>query len=832
MTLNSLLNRWKKDPSIGPNISSWLTIPIRHPTWSNLPDTLDTRLSSTLETQGINQLYAHQAECWQLIQKGKNLVISTGTASGKSLSYQLPVLDEILKNRQSTALFLFPTKALARDQLSWLQNIPDVVSAPYDGDTPQNQRKTIRETANIVISNPDMVHLGILPYHTNWAAFFSQLRFVILDEIHLYRGVFGSHVANLIRRLKRITTHYGSRPQYILSSATIGNPHQLGSRLLEEDLSLIDEDASSRGEKHFLIYNPPVINPKFGLRASMQSETVRLGEDLISSGLQTIIFGKSRRAVEFLVSRLKERSFINDESLQAYRSGYLPDQRRELEFGLRSGAIRCITATTALELGIDIGGLDASLLAGYPGTIAGTWQQAGRSGRGERPSLSVLSLSSNPLDQYIALHPDYLLTANPEQALINPDNVLIVLSHLKSAAYELPFEEGDSFGDFGSPQTMELLSILVNLNDLHKSGDKFYWMSDSYPSSEISLRATSPLQVALQLTGEDGKVSLLGTVDHESAIWMVHPGAVYIHQGDFYLVESLDLEHNKASLVPFQGDYYTDAVKNSEFDSLSLLGEEKITGGSKYFGEIQVTSVVKAFKKINWKRYELLGVEDLDLPPTILNSMGFWITISEEAEAYLRDSGNWNSSPGNYGSDWKLIRQKVLDRDEHTCAVCGIKPSSSSLHVHHKTPLRSFSNLQEANHLTNLISLCPSCHHRAESVVRVKSGLSGLGYLLHNLAPLLLMCDPGDLGLHTDFSSPLGYGRPTLLLYEHVPAGIGFSHYLFENVADLFEKASIVLHGCPCTDGCPGCVGPGGEFGTGGKSETNAILEVLGNQTI
>ncbi len=815
------------DPSIGPNITSWLTIPTREPQWSNLPEILDHRLCSFLEAQGIRQLYKHQLDCWEIIQQGKNLIISTGTASGKSLAYQLPALDAILKNSQATALFLFPTKALARDQLAWLENIPCVVSAPYDGDTPQNQRKKIRENTNIIISNPDMLHLGILPYHTNWADFFTHLKYIVLDEVHLYRGVFGSHIANLLRRLKRITSHYGSDPQYILSSATIGNPHQLGKSLIERDLTLVNEDKSSRGEKHFLIYNPPIIDQSFGLRASMQGETLRLAEDLIHNGMQTIIFGRSRRSVEILVSRLKQRSILNPEDLKAYRSGYLPEQRRELESRLRSGEIRCITATTALELGIDIGGLDASLLAGYPGTIAGTWQQAGRSGRGERPSLSVLCLSSTPLDQYIALHPDYLLLSNPEHALINPDNVLIVLSHLKSAAYELPFEEGEGFGDFGKVQTAELLSILENIKDVHKSGNKYYWLSDRYPSSDISLRTTSPHQVVLELRTDDDQVSLLGTIDQESAIWMVHPGAVYIQQGEFYRVEDLDLNNHKASLLPFHGEYYTEAIRNSEFDSLNLLREERISGGTKFFGEIQVTSMVSAFKKINWKQYELLGMEDLDLPPTVLTSMGFWITLSEAAETSLRNSGKWNSSPNDYGPDWKLIRDKVLTRDQYTCAICGEMPSSSGLHVHHKTPLRSFHTLQEANQLSNLISLCPRCHQRAESVVRVKSGLSGLGYLMHNLAPLLLMCDPGDLGIYTDFSAPIGSGRPTILLYEHIPAGIGFSYYLYEHLSELLDKASIVLGGCPCNDGCPGCVGPGGELGAGGKTETEAILDVL-----
>lgn len=827
MPLLSLLNKWKKDPSIGPNITAWLTISTRKPLWSNFPTNLDGRLIAFLEKQGINKLYQHQEQCFRNILLGKNVVLSTGTASGKSLAYQLPIADEILKNKHSKVLMVFPTKALARDQLAWLNEIPDITASPYDGDTPRNQRKSIRENANIIITNPDMLHLGILPYHTHWGDFFSQLKFVILDEIHIYRGVFGSHVANLIRRLNRITSHYGSKPQYILTSATIGNPLNLGNSLLEDDLVLINEDTSSRGEKHFLIYNPPIINQQFGLRANMQSETIRLASDLIGSGLQTIIFGRSRRSVEFMLTRLKEHVSLDSEALQAYRSGYLADQRRELESGLRNGTIRCITATTALELGVDIGGLDASLLAGYPGTISGTWQQAGRSGRGDNPSLSILSLSTNPLDQYIALHPDFLFSTHPECALINPDNLLIILAHIKCAAYELPFEVGDRFGSLSSEQTHELLAILENLGNVHRSGDRFYWMSDDYPSSDISLRSTSPQQVSLQLTGEDGQISLLGTTDLESAPWMVHPGAIYLHQGNAYCVEHLDLEKLKASLVPFQGGYYTEAVKKVDFESLNLLGEEKIVGAYKYFGEILVTSIVNSYNKINWKKYQLLDSVKLDLPPTVLNSMGFWITLSEDTENLLRNSNDWHSSPNDYGPDWKNIRQIILTRDQHTCSLCGKILPAADLHVHHKIPLRSFPSLQEANQLSNLTSLCPRCHQRAEAAVRVKSGLSGLGYLLHNLAPLLLMCDPGDLGLYTDFSSPLGFGRPTILIYEQIPAGIGFSHFLFEHISELLEKAVTVIKGCTCESGCPACVGPGGELGAGGKKETDAILNVL-----
>ena len=827
MSLPLLLNRWKKDPGIGPNITSWLTIPARDPQWKDFPKDLNSQLIAALKDQGIEKLYHHQELCWSQLQMGKHVVLSTGTASGKSLAYQLPILDQIAKGNPAKALLLFPTKALARDQLSYVNAFPGVLARPYDGDTPHNQRKSIRQQANIIISNPDMLHLGILPYHTHWSAFFSQLRFVVLDEIHIYRGVFGSHVANLLRRLKRITAHYGVKPQFVLTSATIGNPRQLGQALLEEDLALIDQDTSSRGKKHFLIYNPPIVDPEFGLRASMQRETARLADDLINHGLQTIIFGRSRQSVEFMLTRLKERTSLEGIALQAYRSGYLPQQRRDLEAGLRSGEIRCITATTALELGIDIGGLDASLLAGYPGTIAGTWQQAGRSGRGDQASLSVLVPSTTPLDQYIAGHPDFLFSSRPENVLVNPNNLLIALAHLKCAAYELPFNVGDRFGSFNVEETEELLTLLANLRQLHKSGERYFWMSDQYPAADISLRSTSTNQVSLQLIDDEGQGSLLGTIDRESAVWMVHPGAIYLHQGNAYRVQKLDLQKLKADLVPFYGDYYTQAEKDLAFETIRLLGSEAIPGAIKEKGEIQVTSHVTGFKSIHWKKYQVLSRDSLDLPPTELNSIGFWLALTDETENTLRSSGDWNSSHNDYGPDWANIRLRVLERDRHTCALCSKALPDRGLHVHHKTPLRSYSSLSEANQLSNLISLCPSCHQRAESAVRVKSGLSGLGYLLHNLAPLLLMCDPGDLGLHTEFQSPLGQGRPTILLYEQVPAGIGFSQYLFDHISELMKKALYAVSRCACERGCPACVGPGGELGSGGKKETHAILEVL-----
>ncbi|MFN2282748.1 MAG: DEAD/DEAH box helicase [Anaerolineales bacterium] len=829
MRLESILDRWKADPSLFPNIEEWKTLPSREAELRDFPSSVDPELRSLLQRKGFSSLYQHQFLAWEMIDSGQNVVLATGTASGKSLAYQLPILNAQYRDSDSTALLLFPTKALARDQLEWFKDFPRSKPGAYDGDTPQQHRKKIRDESNIVISNPDMLHLGILPYHTNWIRFLSNLRFIVLDEIHIYRGVFGSHVANLIRRLKRLTEHYGSAPRFILTSATIGNPKELAEGLILEDFQLVDRGTSSRGAKHFLFYNPPVIDQKLGLRASMQGEAVRLADDLISGGFQTILFGRSRRSVEFMLARLQAQSKLPDGALRAYRSGYLPSHRREIESNLRSGIIRGITATSALELGIDIGGLDASILAGFPGTIAGAWQQAGRAGRSDKTSLAILVASPNPLDQYLARNPEYFFDRNPENGLIDAENLLIALAHIQCAAFELPFTEGSSYGSFSPDETKELLDVVRQLGKIHLSNDTYYWMSDGYPAGSISLRSTSSELITLKALQPDSKLTALGTIDFESALWMVHTGAIYLHSGDIYHVDELDLEKKTAILSPANGDYYTEAEKQTEFSLRSLQGQEALPGSEKCYGEIQVMTQVTGYKRINWDYYEILGRESLTLPPTELSTSGMWVTISEETENILKESGIWSSSPNDYGPEWEQIRQAVLERDNQRCVYCGKPNSSAPLHVHHKMPLRSFSSYQEANQLDNLVSLCPRCHQRAEAIVRVNSGISGLGYALHSLAPLLLMCDPGDLGLYTDFRSPFDNQRPIALIYEHIPAGIGFSKHLYEEFERLLDMAFQVISSCDCLDGCPACVGPGGEKGAGGKRETQAILDCLLN---
>jgi len=878
MSLDALLSQWKYDTLIAKNIVTWRTTPPRPAQTHPFPDDLPVPLREALIVLGISTLYSHQFQAWTHVREGKNIALATGTASGKTLAYNLPVLAALLEEENARALYLFPTKALTQDQYSNLQavqsNIKNLKSAIYDGDTPQRDRPSIRKNARILLANPDMLHTGILPHHTIWADFFHNLRFVVIDELHTYRGVFGSHVANVIRRLKRVAAFYGASPQFILTSATIGNPKELAEKLTESPVTLIDEDGSARGERHFIIYNPPIVNESLGLRASALLESVRLAQDVLSAGVQSVVFARSRRSVEIILTYLQGESResrignrldnpksqipILDSQIRGYRSGYLPTQRREIEEGLREGTVKTVVATNALELGIDIGGLGAAILVGYPGTVASAWQQSGRAGRGDAPAVAALVASALPLDQFLAHHPEYFLERSPEQALINPNHLLILLEHLRCAMFELPFERNEHFGQ---ADVDEFLEFLVANGEVHESNDKFFWMADKYPAADISLRSASPVSIALQIVddpsttltvrvprvdgaravsggtpvrdGRAGKPLTIGTVDGESAAWMVHPGAVYLHEAQSYFVERLDLDEKIALLRPALSDYYTEPLRDTTVTPLALGEFRKVTGCEKSWGELQVTTRVKGFTKRRWYTHETLGSEPLDLPPQEMQTTGYWILITDETVATLSEAGLWTNAPNDYGPGWQQIRERVRKRDDYKCQMCG-RPETKRQHdVHHKTPFRMFRDesghilRERANQLDNLTTLCPECHKKAETAVRVRSGLAGLSYVLGNLAPLFLMCDPGDLGTHVEPVGTADFPQPAVVLYDLVPAGIGFSQKLFELHDELVTSALELVSDCACVDGCPSCVGPGGENGAGGKQEALAILQKL-----
>ncbi len=863
MSLPALLSAWRNDPGIASNIAAWQTFPARPARLVSFPHDLHPALIDALNDTGVSALYTHQAMVWQLAGAGQHPVVVTGTASGKTLCYSLPVFDSLLRDLQARALYLFPTKALAQDQQKVLRQLSAVCAgekvdqgaaasrqslavtvATYDGDTPAETRPSVRAKARLVISNPDMLHMGVLPHHTLWADFFRHLRFVVVDEMHVYRGVFGSHVANVLRRLKRISRFYGAAPQFILTSATIANPIELAERLIEEPVTLVDDDGAGKGARHFLIYNPPVVNRDLGLRRSALLETVRLAEDLLRHDIQTIVFARARQSVELILRYLQRPGFSKtllpggEESerggrIRGYRSGYVPRQRREIERELQNGKARAVIATNALELGVDIGGMGAVVVAGYPGTIAGTWQQAGRAGRkpgdpeeGNDASLATLVTSANPLDQFLARHPNYFFGRTPEQALINPDNPLILLGHLRCAAFELPFQAGEGFGRLEEAQVAEFLQFLREAGVLHQSGDRYFWMADKYPAEDLSLRSASFETVVLQ-TKDGEEWTTIGLVDQASALWMVHPGAVYLHEGQAYLVEELDLEQQIARLRAAEVDYYTQPHSETMVQLLQKLEETKAYGATKAHGEIAVTRQVIGFRKVKWFTHEQLGAGDVSLPPTELVTTGYWLALAEETVADLRGQGAWTLAPRDYGPNWSAQREQARGRDGYRCQHCGVPEGRRTHHVHHRTPFRTFASYRDANQLSNLVTLCARCHRRVELVVRIRSGLSGLAFALGHLAPLFLMCDARDVGVHSDSGSPLADGQPAVVIYDQVPAGIGFSERLFELHDKLMCHAYELVATCECADGCPSCVGPAGEDGNGGKQEALALLEAL-----
>ncbi|TES89387.1 MAG: DEAD/DEAH box helicase, partial [Anaerolineales bacterium] len=650
MSVSKLLSHWRAEPTIGGNIVEWRTIPEREAQFVPFPEELHPSLCAALKERGYTALYSHQSATWEHARVGEDVVLVTGTASGKTLAYNLPVLDRLIRLPEGRALYLFPTKALSQDQKNeldtWMTFMPKderVLAATYDGDTTKSARPRIRQKARLIISNPDMLHAGILPHHTKWAEFFANLQYVVIDEMHIYRGVFGSHVANVLRRLKRITQFYGASPQFILTSATIANPIELANKLIEGRVFLVEDDGAPRGQKHFLLYNPPILNEELGIRRSVVQESVRLADDLLAYNIQTVLFGRPRRTVEVMLNYLRETA-EDPEQVRGYRSGYLPRQRREIESGLRSGEVRAVVATPALELGIDIGGMDAAVLAGYPGTISGTWQQAGRAGRTTGIALATLVTSANPLDQFLAHHPDFFFASSPEQALINPHHLLILLAHIRCAAFELPFHAGEGFGGVPGAEVEEYLQLLEESREVHKSGGKYFWMSDEYPAQAISLRSASPHSVVLHVETEDGW-KVIGEVDSASADWMVHPEAVYMHEGQSFVVDELDMTQYTAYLRPTDVDYYTEPRRESQVTLVETLGQGEAKGAAIGYGELFITNQVTGYQKIEWHTHQRLGTGAVDLPQTEFQTTGYWLSLKDETVEELRKHRLWNNDP-------------------------------------------------------------------------------------------------------------------------------------------------------------------------------------------
>ncbi|MCG0237892.1 MAG: DEAD/DEAH box helicase [Firmicutes bacterium] len=630
-------------------VTHWEVLPAQPARYADFPPGLDPRLIEALAHRGIRRLYTHQAEAIAHALAGRSVVVVTPTASGKTLTYNLPVLSTILKEPAARALYLFPTKALAQDQVAELQELGryldvEIKSYVYDGDTPDSLRPTIRQAGQVVITNPDMLHTGILPHHTRWVRLFENLRYVVIDELHAYRGVFGSHLANVIRRLRRICRFYGSDPVFLCASATIANPKELAERLTGKEVHLVDQNGAPRGEKHFIFYNPPVVT-RDGLREPVLKAARRVAGMFLQNGIQTIVFTRTRLNTEVLVTYLKEdlargKAGLTEKrapQIRGYRGGYLPSQRREIERGLRTGEVLGVVSTNALELGIDIGQLEAAVLAGYPGTIASAWQQAGRAGRRQGISAAVLVASSSPLDQFLVNNPDYFFGRSPEHALINPDNLMILASHLKCAAFELPFEDGEAFG-LDPDSTREILAYLEEEKILRHVGGRWHWMSENFPAEDISLRSASAENfVIIDTTGPQHRV--IGEMDRLAAMTMLHDHAIYIHEGQQYHVDKLDWEERKAYVHQVDVDYYTDAQLAVTVRPLDVFKSQRELGLEKAFGEVMTAAKATIFKKIKLHTHENVGWGEIHLPEDEMHTAAYWLQVPEEIAQQFEPDG-------------------------------------------------------------------------------------------------------------------------------------------------------------------------------------------------
>lgn len=643
MNTGQLLTYLKSNPDFASNVTHWQVMPARPAKYDDYPDGFDPALRAVLESRGVKRLYSHQRRALDLAQAGKDFVVITPTASGKTMCYNLPVLSEILRDNESRALYLFPTKALSSDQVAELYEIIKAMDAPikaftFDGDTPVSARKAIRQAGHIVVTNPDMLHAGILPHHTKWVKLFENLKYIVIDEIHAYRGVFGSNLANVIRRLKRICEFYGSHPQFICCSATIANPRELAERLTGRPMELIAESGAPTGEKHVIFYNPPVVNRQLNIRDSALKQTFGISRLLLKNGVHSIVFARSRLMVEVLARRLKDqcRNALGEApNVRAYRGGYLPSLRHQIEQELRAGQVDIVVSTNALELGIDIGRLDVCVLCGYPGTIASTWQQAGRAGRRQGVSALIMVATSSPLDQYIIAHPEYFFSQPPEHALINPDNLYILLNHFKCAAYELPFEDGEQFGDVEA--TPELLEYLCEQNILNHVGNRYYWTAEEFPQAGISLRSASDQNFMIIDISVPGKRRVIGEMDRFTVPMLLHQYAIYLHEGRQYQVEELDFDDKKAYVRAVDVDYYTDANLTVTMKVLDVF-REKPGVMAKAAGEVLVSSIVTLFKKMKLDTQENLGWGPVTLPELEMQTTACWWTLPDSiADKYTRE---------------------------------------------------------------------------------------------------------------------------------------------------------------------------------------------------
>jgi DEAD/DEAH box helicase domain-containing protein len=779
MQIRELLDELLTSLETGPLITAVRHFEAKPAVFAPFPSSLDPRIVEALKARGIQQLYSHQAKAFDTAAKGEHLVVVTPTASGKTLCYNLPVLQALAQQPEARVLYLFPTKALAQDQLAELtelaKSLPDMRMFTYDGDTPQDARRSVRARANLVLTNPDMLHSGILPHHTKWVNLFQNLKYVVIDELHAYRGVFGSHLANVLRRLKRICRHYGATPQFIMASATIANPGDLAQRLTGESVVELAESGAPTGDKTFMVYNPPVVNPELGIRAPYLGEASKLASRFLKQKIATIVFCQSRLSTEVVLASIKKD--VQDKTgdsgiVRGYRGGYLPLRRREVEQGLRAGDVLGVVSTSALELGIDIGHLDLAVLAGYPGTIASMWQQAGRAGRRSGESAAVMVATSSPMDQYLAAHPDYLFGAPPEHARINPENPFILINHVKCAAFELPLGADEPFGGDVSGHMAALEDEAV----LHRAGEHFHWSSETYPADHISLRTvTSDNFLVIDTTARDPQQvkrrQIIAEVDWKSAFAMIYPKAIYMVEGEPFEVQELHYREDEEKVAYVKKvvvDYFTDAITAKGVWILQRFGRQETPGLTAEQGEVLVAEKVVGFKKIKMGTLENVGSGEVELPQQEMQTTSAWLTL-----------------------DPALLARISPRRDD------------------------------------------------------LVDGLRALTHLLHNLAPIFLLCDIRDVGSWLGDGSPAQAGQvvtretmraqllqgetfaPTIYLYDNQPGGIGLAERIFEVLPDLLARGLETLEACACRSGCPSCVGPVNEVGRQAKPIALAILKRL-----
>ncbi len=758
-------------------ITGSFTIPGREGRYAPIPDDVPAALKAALRARGIERLYSHQAEAWEATQRGEHVAIVTPTASGKSLCYTLPVVSAAMQG-DAKALYLFPTKALAQDQVAELLELNragdlGVKAFTFDGDTPGDARQAIRLHGDIVVSNPDMLHQAILPHHTKWAQFFENLRYVVIDEIHTYRGVFGSHVTNVLRRLKRICAFYGAEPQFILCSATIGNPHAHAEALVEQRVHAIVESGAPSGDKHVLLWNPPVVNPDLGLRASARSQSNRIARIAIKSGLKTLVFAQTRLMVEVLTKYLKD-IFDHDPRkparIRAYRGGYLPTERREVERAMRAGDIDGIVSTSALELGVDIGALDVVILNGYPGSVAATWQRFGRAGRRRQPALGVLVASSQPLDQYVVRHPDFFADASPEHARIAPDQPLILFDHIRCAAFELPFLAGEAFGPVDPAVFLE---ALAESGVVHQEGERWEWIADSYPANAVSLRSVADGNFVV-VDRSDGKQQIIAEVDYSAAALTLYEGAIHMVQSTPYQVERLDWDGRKAYVTRTHVDYYTDSIDYTKLKVLDRFDGSAAGRGDSHHGEVHVVRRVAGYKKIRYYTHENIGYGPVNLPDQELHTTAVW---------------------------WQLPQATLLrEFADRQAALDGFLGAAYALHI-----VATVAVMADARDLQKAVG-------NGDGAWFAIADESGRGQVRGAERE-------GGVELQQSFV-------PTVYLYDNFPGGVGLSEPLWRRQAELVQRAGELVQRCDCRAGCPACVGPvlaAQEEGRGDSPKTLAL---------